>query len=98
LEEFVELFQFLVVGSALAAAIQVFVRGSALAQTGGLLLPIGAMMGLAFLLSICSSVDAFVVAGLGSGLGLGPILAFLTVGPLMNLKSMPIYFRLFSLP
>ena len=43
----------------------------------GLYFAIFAMMFLAFLLSICSSVDAFVVAGFG-GLGLGPVLAFLT--------------------
>ena len=56
------------------------------------------MMFLAFLLSICSSVDAFVVAGLGGALGLGPTLAFLTFGPVVNLKSIPMYLRLFSGP
>jgi uncharacterized membrane protein YraQ (UPF0718 family) len=38
------------------------------------------------------------VAGLGSALGLGPVLAFLTFGPLVNLKSVPMYLRLFSIP
>ena len=96
LSEFFELFQFLVLGSALAAAIQVFVDQSVLSGATGIYLAIAGMMMLAFLLSICSSVDAFVVAGLGASLGLGPILAFLTFGPLMNLKSMPMYLRLFT--
>ena len=98
LEEFFELFQFLVVGSALAAFVQVFLKQGVLTSAEGLYLSIAAMMVLAFLLSICSSVDAFVIAGLGGTLGLGPILAFLTLGPLVNLKSVPMYLRLFSVP
>lgn len=98
LDEFFELFQFLVVGSALAAFIQVFLDQGVLTSAQGVYVSIVAMMLLAFLLSICSSVDAFVVAGLGGGLGLGPILAFLTLGPLVNLKSVPMYLRLFSVP
>ena len=98
LEEFFELFRFLVIGSVLAAAIQQWVDTSVLSSTQGVYLSIAAMMLLAFLLSICSSVDAFVVAGLGAGLGMGPILAFLVFGPVVNLKSAPLYFRLFSVP
>jgi len=97
IEEFLELFQYLVVGSALAALVQVFLDQDGLLSANGIYLAIAAMMFLAFLLSICSSVDAFVVAGLG-GVGLGPALAFLTLGPLVNLKSVPMYLRLFSVP
>lgn len=98
LREFFELFQFLVIGSAMAAAIQVFVDQSILTDSQGVFLTVGAMMLLAFMLSICSSVDAFVVSGLGGTLGTGPILAFLVFGPVVNLKSMPLYLRLFSVP
>jgi uncharacterized protein len=69
-----------------------------LTDSQGVFLTIGAMMLLAFMLSICSSVDAFVVSGLGGTLGTGPILAFLVFGPVVNLKSMPLYLRLFSVP
>ena len=98
LTEFFELFPFLVVGSALAAGAQVFLDQGALTSTEGIYLSVVAMMALAFLLSICSSVDAFVAAGLGSSLGTGPALAFLTFGPIVNLKSMPMYLRLFTIP
>ncbi|WBL37453.1 permease [Tepidiforma flava] len=98
LEEFFELFQFLVVGAALAAAIQVFADQEEFLSARGVFLSIAAMMFLAFLLSICSSVDAFVVAGLGGAIGLGPALGFLVFGPLVNLKSIPMYLRLFSGP
>lgn len=98
LREFFELFQFLVLGAALAAAIQVFVDQSVLTETQGVVLSILALMALGFLLSICSSVDAFVIAGLGSALGTGPLLAFLVFGPIVNLKSIPLYLRLFTVP
>jgi uncharacterized protein len=98
LREFFELFQFLVIGSALAAAIQVFVDQSILTNAQGVFLSIIALMALGFLLSICSSVDAFVIAGLGSALGTGPLLAFLVFGPVVNLKSLPLYLRLFTVP
>lgn len=98
LGDFFELFQFLVFGSALAALIQVFVDTSIFSSTEGIYLTVIAMLGLAFLLSICSSVDAFVVAGLAGSLGTGAVLAFLTFGPLVNLKSMPMYVRLFRVP
>ncbi|WP_322818066.1 permease [Tepidiforma sp.] len=98
LEEFFELFQYLAIGAALAAAIQVFADQEEFLAANGVFLSIAAMMFLAFLLSICSSVDAFVVAGLGGAIGLGPALGFLVFGPLVNLKSVPMYLRLFSGP
>lgn len=98
LGEFFELFPFLVIGSALTAGVQVFFDQGALTSAQGIYLSIAAMMALAFLLSICSSVDAFVAVGLGGTLGTGPALAFLTFGPVVNLKSMPMYLRLFSVP
>jgi uncharacterized membrane protein YraQ (UPF0718 family) len=94
--EFFNLFAFLVVGSALAAAVQVFVDRDTLSAQQGVYLSIAAMMALAFVLSICSSVDAFVVAGLGASLGTGPLLAFLVLGPQVSLKTLPLYLRLFS--
>ncbi|MFN0096860.1 MAG: permease [Dehalococcoidia bacterium] len=96
LDEFFELFPYLVVGSGLAALLQTQIDRGVLTDTHGLVLSTLALMALAFLLSICSSVDAFVVAGLGPQLGLGPTLAFLVFGPIVNLKSMPLYGRLFS--
>jgi uncharacterized membrane protein YraQ (UPF0718 family) len=96
LADFVGLFTWLVLGSALAAGLQVFVDNSVFTGQSGLVVPIAMMMALGFVLSICSSVDALVIAGLGGSLGTGPLLAFLTFGPIVNLKSMPLYGRLFS--
>jgi uncharacterized membrane protein YraQ (UPF0718 family) len=94
--EFFELFAFLVAGCALAAAMQVYLDRDVLISTPGIYFSIVALMSLAFILSICSSVDAFVAAGLGAALGTGPLLAFMAFGPIMNLKSIPLYMRLFQ--
>jgi uncharacterized membrane protein YraQ (UPF0718 family) len=96
LSDFVGLFAWLVLGSALAAALQVFVDNSVFTDRAGLVVPILMMMALGFVLSICSSVDALVVAGFAGSLGTGPLLGFLVFGPIVNLKSMPLYGRLFS--
>ena len=96
LSDFVGLFTWLVLGAALAAALQVFVDNSVFTDRAGLVVPIAMMMALGFVLSICSSVDALVIAGLAGSLGTGPLLGFLVFGPIMNLKSMPLYGRLFS--
>lgn len=98
LSEFFELFPFLVLGAALAAAMTVFVDREAFLSAEGVFLSILAVMFLAYLLSMCSHVDAFVVAGLLGTIGFGPAIAFLVFGPIVNLKSTPIYLRLFSAP
>ncbi|MES2996907.1 MAG: permease [Verrucomicrobiota bacterium] len=49
-----------------------------------------AMMGLAFVLSLCSTSDAFIAATLAK-FGFGAKLAFLTFGPMMDLKLIFLY-------
>lgn len=49
-----------------------------------------AMMGLAFVLSLCSTSDAFIAATLAK-FGFGAKLAFLTFGPMMDLKLLFLY-------
>lgn len=97
LSDFVALFTWVALGSAMAAALQVFVDDSFFTGRSGLVVPILMMMALGFVLSICSSVDALVIAGIGGSMGTGPLLGFLVFGPIVNLKSMPLYGRLFSI-
>ena len=42
---------------------------------------------LAFLLSLCSEADAFIGASLLSSFGLAPVLAFLVIGPMLDIKN-----------
>jgi hypothetical protein len=83
--------RFLVLGAAIAAAVQTFVPQSIVSGLADLpVLSLVAMMGLAFLMSLCSESDAFVAA---SFVGFGPSaqLAFLVFGPMVDLKLVALY-------
>jgi uncharacterized membrane protein YraQ (UPF0718 family) len=77
---------FLVIGAATAATLQTAVPPSVLESLGSVgLLSVLVLGLLAVLLSICSEADAFVAAGL-SQFSLTARLAFLVVGPMVDLK------------
>ncbi len=79
---------FLVVGAATAATLQTVVPRSALRHVGSNgVVSIFVLGLLAVVLSICSEADAFVAAGL-SQFSLTARLAFLVVGPMVDLKLM----------
>lgn len=79
----------LFVGAAVAGAIQVIVSREALAGLGGhLLWGVLAMMALAFVIAICSSVDAFFALALASTFSPGALVAFLVFGPMLDVKMM----------
>ena len=92
--EFFEMAQYLVMGSLLAATMQTFIPQSALLtlNDSGIgffapLLGIVVLMLVAVLLSVCSTVDAFLAL---SFLGLfhpGAVMAFLVFGPMIDIKS-----------
>jgi uncharacterized membrane protein YraQ (UPF0718 family) len=84
--DFVQAGGFLVVGGITAAVMNVTVPASWLAAVAGHeILAVFALAGLAVLLSICSEADAFVAASL-SQFSLTARLAFLVVGPMIDLK------------
>ncbi|WP_420064011.1 permease [Microbacterium bandirmense] len=77
----------LVIGSALAGAVQVLVpRDVLLAIGSNPLLSILAMVALAMTVAICSNVDAFFALSFASTFSSGAIIAFLIVGPLVDVK------------
>lgn len=79
----------LVIGSALAGAVQVLVPREALLAIGSNpALSIVAMMALAMVVSICSNVDAFFALSFASTFTPGAIVAFLLVGPLVDIKML----------
>ncbi|MFO7585113.1 MAG: permease [Anaerolineales bacterium] len=98
LEEFFEMGRYLVIGAALAAAMQTFVPQSLLVAIGqGPIVSILAMMALAVILSICSTVDSFVALGFVGIFSPGAILAFLVFGPMVDIKAVLMYARVFEL-
>ena len=79
----------LVIGSALAGAVQVLVPRSALVAIGSNpVLSIVAMVLLAMTVAICSNVDAFFALSFASTFSPGSLVAFLLVGPLVDVKML----------
>ncbi len=79
----------LIIGSALAGAVQVIVPREALLAIGSNpALSIIAMIALAMVVSICSNVDAFFALSFASTFTSGSIVAFLLVGPLIDVKML----------
>jgi uncharacterized membrane protein YraQ (UPF0718 family) len=83
--------RFLILGAALAAAIQTFVPRSIVDSVADLpVISLLAMMALAFVMSLCSESDAFVAASF-TAFGPAPQLAFLVFGPMVDLKLVALY-------
>ncbi|MBN9390876.1 MAG: permease [Chloroflexi bacterium] len=85
-------------GISLAAAFQAYISpGLFLGLGQGAVLSVAILMLLATLMSVCSSVDAFVALSFTGLFPVGAVLAFLVFGPLINLKSL-FLFRLVLRP
>ncbi len=79
----------LLIGSVIAGGIQVLVPRSVLVELGSNpLWSIVAMMVLAFVISICSNVDAFFVLPFASTFLPGSIVTFLVFGPMIDIKML----------
>ncbi|MGF1458348.1 MAG: permease [Leptolyngbyaceae cyanobacterium] len=97
LQEFRELGAVLVVGSAIAATVQVAIpRDWILALGQGPITSILAMMLLAWIVSICSTVDSFFALSFSSTFTSGSILAFLVFGPMIDLKNISLLLTTFK--
>ncbi|WEO75784.1 permease [Cryobacterium sp. SO2] len=79
----------LFIGSLVAALTQVFVPRSVLLALGSNpVWSVLAMMALAFIVAVCSNVDAFFVLSFGSTFMPGGIAAFLTFGAMIDVKML----------
>jgi uncharacterized membrane protein YraQ (UPF0718 family) len=79
----------LLVGAAIAGGIQVAVSRDVLVTLGSNpVLSVFVLMLLAFVIAVCSNVDAFFVLALGSTFLPGAIVAFLLFGPVIDVKML----------
>ncbi len=91
------LFPALMLGSGVAAGLQVLVpRNTLLDIAATPLLAIGIMMLLAFVISICANVDAFFALALAGIFPVSAILAFLILGPIVDIKMLSLMRTSFS--
>lgn len=96
-QELRELGAVLVIGSAIAAFVQVAVpREAILALGGSPITSIIAMMILAAVVSICSTVDSFFALSFASVFTSGSLLAFLVFGPMIDLKGVGLMLSIFK--
>ncbi len=95
-DDFLDMSRYLIVGSLLAAGMQTFVAQGVLLEFGSdSVLSVVAMMILAFVLSICSTVDAFLALSFANVFTTGSVLSFLVFGPMVDIKSALMFLGVF---
>jgi uncharacterized membrane protein YraQ (UPF0718 family) len=96
-DDFFDMGRYLVAGSMLAAGMQTLVPQQVLLTLGsGLVISVVSMMVLAFVLSVCSTVDAFLALAFVNTFTPASILAFLVFGPMVDIKSALMFFGVFK--
>ncbi len=89
--------RYLVVGSLLAAALQALVPQEAILGVGsGAVSSVLVLSLLAFVISVCSTVDAFVALSFVGTFTPASILAFLVFGPMVDIKSSLMFSSIFQ--
>lgn len=88
-DEFFDMGRYLIIGALLASVVQVYFSSETLVGIGNgqIAAYTGVMMGLAFLLSLCSEADAFIAASFSNLFPTTAILGFLIYGPMIDLKN-----------
>ena len=90
--EFLNLAVLLILGSLIAATVQTLLPRSWLLAVGGApTLSILSLMLMAVVISVCSSVDAFLALGFAAQITPGALLAFLVLGPVVDLKLLGLF-------
>jgi uncharacterized membrane protein YraQ (UPF0718 family) len=85
---------FIVLGALFTAMLQTFVPRTALAAFGAHpMFSVIALMPAATVLSICSEADAFVARAFASSFSPGAVLAFMTIGQIVDMRNGLLLFR-----
>ncbi|MGG3197123.1 permease [Priestia aryabhattai] len=88
IDEFFSVGKFLIIGGLIAAGMQTFIKTSTLFSLGqGDVSSNAVMMGLAYVLSLCSSADAFIASSFRSTFTDSAIVSFLVFGPMFDIKN-----------
>jgi uncharacterized protein len=96
LHDFVDITVFLILGAVLAALVKQYISSDQIERlsTSEPFLAIPAMMLMAVLMCLCSEADAFVAASF-TKMHISAKLAFLVLGPMLDLKLLLMYTRVF---
>src|SRR5207249_6286044 len=92
--EFFDILFFVVLGGLFTAVTQTFVPRSDLAAFGARpVVSVLTLMPVASVLSICSEADAFVARAFANAFSPGAVLAFMTIGQIVDLRNGLLLFR-----
>lgn len=95
-DELFDMGRFLVIGSLMATTLQTFIPQPALIGIGrDSVTSVIALQLLAFMLSVCSTVDAFLALSFVNTFTVGSIIVFLVFGPMVDIKSTTLYLNVF---
>lgn len=87
-EEFLSIIKYMIIGVLLASIAQVFVYNTAISSiTQNNILQIIVMMLFAFFIALCSTADSFVAKTFLNQMSNNSILAFLLLGPMLDIKN-----------
>lgn len=96
-DDFLDMARYLIIGSLLAATMQTLVPQNLLLAIGqGPVTSVLAMQALAFVLSVCSTVDAFLALAFSPIFTTGSVVTFLTFGPMVDIKSALMFLGVFQ--
>ncbi len=97
IEDFFDMARYLIIGCTLAAAMQTVVPQDALQALGSnAVSSVLTMQATAFILSVCSTVDSFLALAFVGTFSLGSIVAFLSFGPMVDIKSTMMFLGVFQ--
>lgn len=86
--DFIDIGKYLVIGAVMAASVQIFVPFNIMSSLSKLpIVSITLMAFVAYLLSLCSTSDAFVARSFVGLMSNSSILAFLVISPMLSVKS-----------
>jgi uncharacterized protein len=92
--EYAEVLFFVVIGALFTAASQTLLPRTDIASLGGQQAgSVLALMPVATILSICSEADAFVARAFATNFSLGAVLAFMTIGQIVDLRNSLLVWR-----
>ena len=95
--EFLNVSIYFIFGAFLSSIFVVFLQDGLIENmTSGKVIGVVIMMALGFLLSLCSEADAFVAKGFMDNFGVPGVIAFLILGPMMDLKNLILAFGFFK--
>ncbi|MDN4526178.1 permease [Fictibacillus fluitans] len=96
-DEFFDTGKYIIIGAFLASLFQTLLDREFLLSIGNdEIRSTGIMMGLAFLLSVCSEADAFIAASFNGTFSKTSLIAFLVFGPMLDVKNAIMLFAYFK--